>query len=117
MSRITLYTVPFLTAPGRRCKQPVAMLTTRKGGLEFPFFIRRITVLSSFAALFFLCGCAETGPEALENGARLIDEGKFDEAISKLTKSIELLPKNAQAWNHLGLAHHYAGNAAKAEQA
>jgi Flp pilus assembly protein TadD len=53
----------------------------------------------------------------LEKGARFIEEGKFSDAISKLNKAVELLPKNAQAWNQLGLAYHYSGDPVKARQA
>lgn len=54
-------------------------------------------------------GCTPLGPRALLTGERLIHEGKFEEAIAKLKVATELLPTNAQAWNHLGLAYHGAG--------
>lgn len=54
-------------------------------------------------------GCTPPGPKALLAGERLIHEGKFEEAIAKLKAATELLPTNAQAWNHLGLAYHGAG--------
>ncbi len=93
------------------------MLTIRKGGLNFSFFIRGSTYIFSVVGLIFLCGCSETGPRALEKGIRLLDEGNLDAAVSKLNKAVELLPKDGQAWNQLGLAYHYKGDAAKARQA
>jgi tetratricopeptide (TPR) repeat protein len=54
-------------------------------------------------------GCTPPGPKALLTGERLIHEGKYEEAIAKLKVATELLPTNAQAWNHLGLAYHGAG--------
>ena len=104
-------TVRFLTTPGRRCKQPDAMLTIKKGGLFHSSF------LCALVSSLFLCGCAETGPHALFEGERLINEGKYTEAAVKLQKAVELLPRNAQAWNHLALAYHYAGKAADAATA
>jgi tetratricopeptide (TPR) repeat protein len=55
---------------------------------------------------FALCGCAPPGPRALLKGERLIREGKYDQAILSLQQATRLLPKNAQAYNHLGLALH-----------
>jgi tetratricopeptide (TPR) repeat protein len=54
-------------------------------------------------------GCTPPGPKALLTGERLIHEGKYEEAIARLKVATELLPTNAQAWNHLGLAYHGAG--------
>lgn len=58
-----------------------------------------------------LAGCTPPGPRALLTGERLIKEGKFNEALAPLTEATVLLPRNAQAWNHLGLASHNAGRA------
>ncbi len=52
------------------------------------------------------CGCAPPGPRALLKGQRLIREGRYDQAIESLQAATRLLPKNAQAYNHLGLALH-----------
>ena len=87
------------------------MLTTKKGGLTFSFFF------SILLLLFFLSGCAESGPHALFEGERLINEGKYPEAVVKLQKAVELLPRNAQAWNHLAVAYHNAGNVTEAVKA
>src|SRR5713101_2583574 len=56
--------------------------------------------------LLLFCGCAPPGPRALLKGQRLIREGKYEEAIESLQTATRLLPKNAQAYNHLGLALH-----------
>lgn len=57
------------------------------------------------------------GPKALLQGKRYLDAGKYPEAIEKLTDAVELLKENPQAWNHLGLAYQYAGQANKSAQA
>src|SRR6266478_7812900 len=65
--------------------------------------------LSSVLLAFVLCaGCAPPGPRTLLKGERLIGEGKYEEAIESLQSATRLLPKNAQAYNHLGLALHGA---------
>ena len=69
------------------------------------------------AAVIFLTGCQPPGPKALLDGERLIREGKYPEAIARLQKATGLLPKNAQAWNHLGLAYQYGGKPEEALKA
>ena len=49
------------------------------------------------------------GPRSLLEGERLIRKGHYVLAIQRLKGAVELLPENAQAWNHLGLAYHGAG--------
>ncbi|MBA4146657.1 MAG: tetratricopeptide repeat protein [Verrucomicrobia bacterium] len=84
------------------------MLTTKKGAgaVHILFLI--------CSAIFLFSGCAEPGPKALLEGERLIQEKKLNEAISRLQDAVELLPQNAQAWNHLGLAYQYSGQPGKA---
>ncbi|HEY6228681.1 MAG TPA: tetratricopeptide repeat protein [Verrucomicrobiae bacterium] len=67
--------------------------------------------------LAFLTACRPPGPRALLDGDRLIREGKYPQAITKLQKATQLLPANAQAWNHLGLAYQYAGQPNEAVRA
>src|SRR2546427_6838979 len=67
---------------------------------------KRGMVLLSCLTLFVVCSCAPPGPRALLKGERLIREGKYEQAIESLQKATRLLPKNAQAYNHLGLALH-----------
>lgn len=63
------------------------------------------SVLTLLLALI-LFGCTPPGPRALLKGEKLIQEGKWEEAILTLQKATQLLPNNAQAWNHLGIAYH-----------
>lgn len=75
---------------------------------------------TAFLFLFVLaglCGCADRGPRSLLEGERLIQEGKYPDATAKLKEAVDLLPQNPQAWNHLGLAYHHAGQSSKAMDA
>ena len=68
--------------------------------------------------LVLLAGCAPPGPRALLEGKRLLDQGKYPQAIEKLRAATSLLEgTNALAWHYLGLACQEAGNAAEAERA
>ena len=87
------------------------MLTTQKTTA------RRLFSLLSLAMAVALIGCMAAGPRALLEGERLIRAGQFEPAIEQLKIATELLPQNAQAWNHLGLAYHGGGQAANAAQA
>src|SRR5438034_1241041 len=81
--------------------------------------MRRLRWMNYLAvlAVVFLTACRPPGPRALLDGDRLIREGKYPEAIAKLQTATKLLPNNAQAWNHLGLAYQYAGQPAEALRA
>jgi tetratricopeptide (TPR) repeat protein len=72
-------------------------------------------LLVAFLAL--LPGCTPPGPRDLLKGQKLIEQGKYAEAIVKLEAATSVLATNAQAWNYLGLACQYAGRAAEAERA
>src|SRR5262249_2077008 len=67
--------------------------------------------------LFLVSGCTPAGPRALLSGKHLVEQGKYPQAITKLKTATSLLPTNAQAWNYLGLAYHYAGQSSEAEGA
>ena len=82
---------------------PPAQVPTNK--IKFP---RARLFLPFTLAWLLAAGCAPTGPDALLQGESLIHQGKFDEAIERLQTATRLLPKNAAAWNHLGLAYHGA---------
>ena len=90
---------------------PLKMLATKKQ-------VRASLVLSMTAvgAVLFI-SCTPPGPRALLKGERLIREGKHEAAIAKLEEATRLLPREAQAWNHLGLAYHGAGRFAEATRA
>jgi tetratricopeptide (TPR) repeat protein len=71
------------------------------------------------AACLLLTGCAPPGIRALRKGDRLVQSGKYSEAIEALTRATNLLGKDAlapqaKAHNLLGLAYHHTGNAAGA---
>src|SRR6185295_19652079 len=68
-------------------------------------------------AVLFISGCTPAGPGALLKGERLIREGKYEQALEKLMTATQLLPKEARAWNYLGLAHQGNGQPAEAERA
>src|ERR1051325_5180179 len=80
---------------------PPQLMLTNKNSLR-PFWL----LFGAVASLLALTACGPPGPRALLKGEQLIREGHYDRAIEKLQQATELLPKNAQAWNHLGLAYH-----------
>lgn len=69
---------------------------------------RRVAGLLGLWVCFFILGCSPPGPRALLEGKRLLDEGKYPEAVEALKRATVLLPKNALAPNYLGLAYHAA---------
>lgn len=77
---------------------------------------------SCYSALFLsllvgVTACTPKGPKALLEGEHLLREGKPAEALVQLKQATALLPQNAQAWNHLGLAYHQTGKLEEAAQA
>jgi tetratricopeptide (TPR) repeat protein len=58
---------------------------------------------------FLWTGCTPPGPKALLEGKRLMDAGKWEEAIPRLQDATDLLSTNALAWSYLGLAYHQVG--------
>src|SRR5438034_5207096 len=74
---------------------------------RFPIGIRNRSQLlfSLLVIAFCLTACGPPGPRALLRGERLIRDGKYDKAIQKLQQATQLLPRNAQAWNYLGVAY------------
>jgi tetratricopeptide (TPR) repeat protein len=68
--------------------------------------------------LALLAGCTPPGPRALLQGKRLLDQGKYPQAIEKLKAATVLLGgTNALAWNYLGVACQHADELAEAERA
>jgi len=89
-------------------------MRTNKKPVALPLIIS----LTIFVAVFFI-GCTPSGPQAVLDGARLLREGRPDQAVPRLEEGVRQLPRNAQAWNYLGLAYHQSGrhtNASKAYQ-
>ncbi|MBC8094832.1 MAG: tetratricopeptide repeat protein [Akkermansiaceae bacterium] len=69
------------------------------------------------ALAFVMTGCTPKGPRALLDGKKLVEQGRYEEAVEKLRLATSLIGTNAAAWNYLGLAYHHSGQAASAEQA
>ena len=84
-------------------------------GCSFSFSIQLQLALVFSIGIF--SGCTPAGPKALLDGKRLIEQAKYARAIEKLHRATSLLSTNAQAWNYLGLAYHYAGKTDEAERA
>lgn len=78
---------------------------------------------SCYSALFLILllagvtACTPKGPKALLEGERLLQEGNPTEALVQLKTAAELMPQNAQVWNHIGLAYHQTGKLEQAAQA
>jgi len=84
--------------------------------------IKKLVTLSPALTLTILGpvlfnGCSPSGPRALLQGERLLRDGKYAQAVQKLELAAQLLPKDARAWNHLGLAYHDAGRPGDAGKA
>jgi len=73
--------------------------------------------LTLVGGVVLLCGCGAPGPRALLKGESLIKERRYEGAIEYLANAVRLLPRNPQAWNHLGLAYHGAGQFDQAQRA
>src|SRR5690348_5690783 len=89
------------------------MLTTKNRAQLFEIIFALLTGV-------FLVGCMPAGPRALLDGDRLLQEGKYSEAITRLNEAVSTLPQDSQkarAWNRLGLAYHYTHEVAKSSQA
>ncbi len=79
--------------------------------------VTRMFCLLATAACLWTCGCTPPGPRALLQGKSCLDEGRYADAVPKLEKAVALLPKNALAWNFLGLAYHGNGQPEQAVNA
>src|SRR3954465_11345173 len=82
-----------------------------------------VTIKKTYQIVLALClsvlfsSCTPKGPRDLLAGKKLIDKARYSEAIERLTNAVSIMPTNAQAWNYLGLACHYAGRPSDAEGA
>ncbi len=88
------------------------MLTIKK-----PRVARLVSAACAIAGLCVVSGCGDPGTRALLDGERMINERRFSEAVDRLKLATHPLPDNPQAWNHRGLAHHGAKQAAEAAEA
>ncbi len=103
---------------------PSSMLTIKnRGGSDLAGGRESNTLISSNVCklvllLALLAGCTPPAPRALLEGKRLLDQGKYPQAIEKLSAAVLLLGgTNALAWNYLGVAYQHTDNAAEAEKA
>jgi tetratricopeptide (TPR) repeat protein len=103
---------------------PLPMLTIKNRGANDPASGReRSTLISSNAGalvllLALLAGCTPAGPRALLEGKRLLEEGKYKQAIEELKSATALLGgTNALAWSYLGVAYQHDNELAEAERA
>ena len=103
---------------------PTPMLTIKnRGGSDLAGGREKNTLMPSnvgklMLVLALLAGCTPAGPRALLEGKRLVDEGKYAQAIQTLkTATLLLGGTNALAWNYLGVAYQHAGDMAEAERA
>ncbi len=73
--------------------------------------VRRI-ILPILALLIILTACAglqdrKTATSYFKEGALLLRQGKYDEAIKKYTKGLRREPRSAVGYNYLGMAYGY----------
>jgi Flp pilus assembly protein TadD len=79
---------------------------------------RRFSLFGFMVSLMLLSGCTPSGPRALLEGKRLMDQENYPQAIQKLKTASSLLGgTNALAWNYLGVAYQHTGAHAEAEWA
>jgi tetratricopeptide (TPR) repeat protein len=65
----------------------------------------------------FWTGCEPQGPKALLEGERVLKQERYNEAIALFQLATEKIPREARAWNLLGLAYQGAGLSSEAAQA
>jgi len=81
-------------------------------------WFRRFSPFGFVFSLILFSGCAPSGPRALLEGKRLIEQEKYPQAIQKLkTATLLLGGTNALAWDYLGVAYQHAGVDTEAEWA
>jgi len=89
---------------------------------SFPALLRLVVLSRCARACLLVClllaaGCKPAGPRALLQGEKLLERGKYPQALEALRRAVSLLPTNAPAWNYLGLALHYSGKPEEAQKA
>jgi tetratricopeptide (TPR) repeat protein len=75
--------------------------------------------LSTLAGLIllFATGCAPSGPKALLQGEKYLENRQYEKALRSFNRAADLMPNQPQVWNHLGLAYHGLNQPQKAAQA
>src|SRR6266446_2534745 len=92
--------------PGLNYRIPSGFTPFMTSCSTFLPWLRSPVYFAMLALSLVLCGCTPPGPRALLKGQRLIGQGKYEQAVPVLQEATRLLPKTAQAYNHLGLALH-----------
>ena len=87
------------------------MLTTKKRAKILLIFSVGIGLAAGWQ------GCVPAGTRALVKGEKLLQQGKYLEAVSKFEEATQAFPNHPKAWNQLGLGYQYAGDAKKAASA
>jgi tetratricopeptide (TPR) repeat protein len=72
---------------------------------------------AALALLVFLVACGPPGPRALLKADRLIQEGKYRQALQELEAARPYLERDPRLWNWFGLAYQGAGDAPHAVEA
>jgi len=78
---------------------------------------RLLRNLFSCAVVAALTACEPQGPKALMEGAKLLQDGKTDQALPLLKAAVSRMSREARAYNFLGLAHHTKGDLTEAGNA
>jgi tetratricopeptide (TPR) repeat protein len=84
---------------------PSSMMTTKKGRNS----LKNLVVIA--ATGIFLTGCTPPGAKEAREGEKLIQAGKFADAVGPLKEATEILAtapldEQSKIWNLLGLAYH-----------
>lgn len=102
--------------------ESVRCITSR--GARKPVLLRPATALGRGSIIFavaisciFLAGCTPPGPRALLEGKRLLERGKYPQAVEQFKLATSILSTNAQAWNYYGVALQSVGKNVDAERA
>ena len=77
----------------------------------------KIFALPIALLILLAAGCRPPGPAALTDGQKLVENGRYAEAIVRLKTATSLLATNGDAWNYLGLAYHQSGQPNEASEA
>ena len=79
--------------------------------------VRWASVGTLVCLAFFFTACEPQGPKALLEGERLLQQDRPEEALRLFKLATDKMPREARAWNFLGLAYHATGELAEAGQA
>lgn len=98
-------------------------LHSRASGVETPAAVPSLAFgdIPALGLMFLTCllltGCEPQGPKALLEGERVLKQERYNEAIALFQLATEKIPREARAWNMLGLAYQGAGLSSEAAQA